>query len=230
MRWCRAVLFDMDDTLYPERRFALSGFRAVAREVERRAAVPAPAVFGELRRAFVDGARSEAFQRVCRRFDLDAQIIPELVRVLRTHPARLRLPAAARRVLQQLHVRFRLAIVTNGPAEMQRNKVAALGLASLVDEVIYAVEHGGVGKPEPEPFLEALSRLGVTSDQAVHVGDDPVRDVAGGRAAGLRTVRVCWLTRSLAAPSPELEADEVVDRLDEVPAAVDRLCGGRDAP
>lgn len=226
MSGCRAVLFDMDDTLYPERRFALSGFRAVALEVERLAHVPAPQVFAELRRAQADGARAEAFQRVCRRFDLDAGLVPHLVQVLRTHPARLRLPRPARRVLGQLRAAFRLAIVTNGPSEMQRNKVAALGLADLVDEVVYAVEHGGGGKPDPEPFLVALARLGVSAAEAVHVGDDPVCDVAGGRAVGLRTVRVSWLTRRTARLPEGTEADELVRGLDDVPGAIGRLCGG----
>ena len=229
MTRCRAVLFDMDDTLYPERRFALSGFRAVAHEVERRVDVPAREVFAELRRALSDGARAAAFQRVCGRFALDPTIVPDLVRVLRTHPARLRLPREAERLLVRLRSRFRLAIVTNGPVEMQRNKVEALGLRRLVDEVIYAVEHGGVGKPDAAPFLAALDRLDVEVDRAVHVGDDPERDVAGGRAVGLKTVRVRWLTRDRFQPTPEDEADEVVDRLDEVPAALDRLCGGDDA-
>jgi len=229
VRRCRAVLFDMDDTLYPERRFALSGFRAVAREVERRLDVPARHVFAELRRALSDGARAEAFQRVCRRFALDPAVVPDLVRVLRTHEARLRLPQQAERLLVGLRSRFKLAIVTNGPVEMQRNKIEALGLRPLVDEVIYAIEHGGVGKPAPAPFLAALARLEVEAGRAVHVGDDPDRDVAGGRAVGLKTVRVRWLTRDRFQPPPEHEADEVVDRLDEVPAALDRLCGGDDA-
>jgi FMN phosphatase YigB (HAD superfamily) len=80
-------------------------------------------------------------------------------------------------------------IVTNGPADVQRAKVALLGVLDHVDFVVISGELG-IAKPDPEIFREALRRAGVPADEAVYVGDSPEFDMAGARRAGIRAVWV----------------------------------------
>lgn len=81
----------------------------------------------------------------------------------------------------------RLAIVSNW-SERLASRLEEMDLARRVDAVlISAVE--GVEKPSPAIFERAVARLGVDLDDAIHVGDHPVKDVEGARAAGLRA----WL-------------------------------------
>jgi len=82
----------------------------------------------------------------------------------------------------------RLAIVSNWdsglPALLDR-----LGLASWFDTIV--VSHlEGMEKPRPELFLRAVSRLGGTPGDALHVGDMPELDEAGATAAGICSVTV----------------------------------------
>jgi putative hydrolase of the HAD superfamily len=86
---------------------------------------------------------------------------------------------------------LKLALVTNGDRDLQRRKAVGSGVVPLVDHVVISGELG-VGKPEPGIFAHALRLLGVGPAEAVMVGDSRERDVAGGAAAGLRTV---WLDR-----------------------------------
>jgi putative hydrolase of the HAD superfamily len=216
----RAIVFDLDDTLYRERRFAISGYAAVARHVERTFAVPACEVFRVLVQALRRERRATAFQAACARFRLDAASSATWLDVYRSHPPRLRLPRSSRDLLARLRGGWRLGVLTNGLPRVQRAKVEALGLERLVDAVVYAEEHGArTGKPDPAAFLEVASRLGVTPACSVLVGDDPVRDVAGARATGMRAV---WL-RSGRAGTPDGGADAVIGRLAELPAALARL-------
>jgi len=90
-----------------------------------------------------------------------------------------------------------LAIVTNGSTVAQRAKIDLLGTGRFASIVISA-EHG-VAKPDPAVFHIALTELGVAAEDAVHLGDNPVNDVAGARAAGVRAV---LLDRGGAAPAP----------------------------
>lgn len=62
-----------------------------------------------------------------------------------------------------------------------------LGLARLVDAVLYTsgLRHA---KPHPSVFLEAAERLGVPPNRCVMVGDDPLCDVSGALAAGMKAV------------------------------------------
>ncbi len=90
-------------------------------------------------------------------------------------------------------------------------------LAGLFDVVI-AAEDSVRHKPEPDPILEALSRLGATPERACYVGDAPF-DIRAGRAAGVTTIAVSWgfFSRSI------LSA-EAPDAVAETPADLARMC------
>jgi putative hydrolase of the HAD superfamily len=64
-----------------------------------------------------------------------------------------------------------------------------LGLAAHLDSVVRAA-HAGAAKPDPRIFRLALSRLGVTAEEALFIGDDPTRDLAGARAVGMAALDV----------------------------------------
>lgn len=223
-----AVLFDLDDTLYPWRRFALSGFAAVALEVEQATGADRREVFAALRRAWRNGDRGAELQACAGRFNLPVATIPELIELIRNHEPRLRLPRSARGALVALRAEWSLGIVTNGPPPGQRRKIAALGLPQLVDAVVYACEHGsGAGKPEPEPFETALERLGAAPRQTVFVGNDEHCDIRGAAALGMRTILVD--TYTVFSSGEASEADAVVSSLADVPATVESLVGRRRA-
>ncbi len=89
--------------------------------------------------------------------------------------------------LAALAARGPLVSITNGNADLAR-----IGLDHHFAHRLSARDCG-VAKPAPGIFLEACARLGLAPSQVLHVGDDPELDVAGARAAGLRTA---WLNRS----------------------------------
>jgi len=91
--------------------------------------------------------------------------------------------------LEDLAADFRLGVVTNGPSDLQRLKLAATGLDRLLPTVVISGELGH-GKPAPEPFLEAVRLLGVPVEAMVMVGDSLTRDVAGAHGVGMPVVRV----------------------------------------
>lgn len=103
---------------------------------------------------------------------------------------------------------MRLAILSNGPVEQQSRKLGRTGIdRRMVDTVIS--EGVGMEKPDGRIFRLALERAGGGPDSWM-VGDDPVNDVAGGRAAGLRTAWVghgtAWADRGEGAAPPTLQA------------------------
>jgi len=95
----------------------------------------------------------------------------------------------AHELLDQLRGSYRLALVTNGTSDFQRRKVEQTGMAGRFDAVVVSGDLG-TGKPHPEPFLAALEALGVNAEQAVMVGNDEARDIAGAGALGIRTIWV----------------------------------------
>jgi putative hydrolase of the HAD superfamily len=213
----RAIIFDMDDTLYPERRFVLSGFAAVAHALRTTRGIDARESFRVLSGAMRAGRRRTALQTLCSRFGLPLDLVGELVGIIRQHRPRLRLGTSTRRVLAELRPRWRLGILTNGMPAVQARKVEALGLGPLVDEVVYASEHGtGSGKPERAPFLAMASRLRVVPERCVFVGDDPERDIAGAAGAGMRSVRIDGARSTIGCVHPVMP-DSTIRHLSELP-------------
>lgn len=100
---------------------------------------------------------------------------------------RLRVIEGAGAVLEGLRdAGIEVAVVTNGPAGLQREKLQRGGLEPLVDAVAVAGECGAA-KPDPKPFAVAFDRLDSSPAGAVHVGD-AAADVRGAQAAGLDPV------------------------------------------
>jgi putative hydrolase of the HAD superfamily len=214
------VVFDLDDTLYPELRFSLSGYAAVAAAVAAETGMPAAVLYRFLVGRFRRHGREGLLQALCLAFALPTTDVPRLVEIIRTHTPRLRLPRRTFEVLRELRARgHRLAILTNGLPGTQRGKVKALGVEALVDVVVYAQEHAPGGKPAPVCFSAALRRLEVDPARAVFVGDHPEKDIAGAVAAGLHPI---WMPGRRTDPCPA-SAHAVARSLAEVPGLVARL-------
>ncbi len=220
-RDARAVIFDLDDTLYPYRRFKLSGFLAVARHLSERAGLDSRLGFAAMTAASRGPSRGQELQACLAQHDLPAEWLPELIDILRHHEPRLTLPRVSRRVLQSLREHgWRLGVLTNGPRSIQAAKVAALGLAPFVDVIGYASAVGsGGGKPDADAFAWIARRLSVPAGRVIHVGDDERCDVRGAVAAGMVPVR-CAVWTPLAGITA---ARAVVDRLSALPVIASSL-------
>jgi putative hydrolase of the HAD superfamily len=218
----RALVFDLDDTLYPHDRFVRSGLMRVAALVADEIGVPVRSVVRTMAAARREAPGRE-LQALCSRFDMPWSSISRLVDAIRAHEPRLRLPAASRQVLEQVRPRWRVGILTNGRPDMQRRKIAALGLEPLVDAVVCAHEVGqGIGKPDAMPFLDVLDRLDDAAARAVFVGDDLIADVHGAEGVGMRTIQYVPAARGRMGGGPG-SPDAVVGHLGAVPAVAERL-------
>jgi HAD superfamily hydrolase (TIGR01549 family) len=104
-----------------------------------------------------------------------------------TEPSRL-LPGALEALERLAEAGLVQGIVSSGEGSRVRREIQALGLARFFDAIVC----GGDTvrrKPDPEPLLVALERLGVPSDQTAYVGDSP-EDVAMARSAGVLAVGI----------------------------------------
>ena len=110
--------------------------------------------------------------------------------------------ADAPETLAQLAGRFRLAIVTNGPSELQRRKIERFGLAERVDWIVISGEVG-VEKPDRAIFDHVRGLTGVAAERTAHIGDSLVTDVAGANAAGVLSI---WVRNALVRSVPDRAA------------------------
>jgi len=104
-------------------------------------------------------------------------------------------------VLEALRAQdYRLAVITNGPGDLQRGKLAMAGLDSYFDAVIASTDHNA-GKPNRVVFEAALKATGAPPTTTWHVGDNLSTDVGGAINAG---IKAAWLNTHGETPLAEL--------------------------
>lgn len=119
-------------------------------------------------------------------------------------------------VLREIREHVRVAIVTNGPSDLQRAKIDRFGLADHVDWIVVSGEIGHE-KPQAGIFEHALSLARVEARHAAHVGDSLVADVAGANDAGLLSI---WVRSPLVTTSPNearLRPHATISHIGELP-------------
>ena len=187
----RAWVLDLDDTLYLERNYVLSGFAAVGEWLAEARGIPG---FGAAAVArFERGARGNIFDLAFA--DLGVQcgesIVAELVSRYRTHRPQISLTDDAERFLGRLTRSRKVAIISDGPLDSQIRKVQALALDTVAFPIVLTDRWGpGFSKPHERAFLEVQETLGCAASECVYVGDNPAKDFTAPRALGWQTLRV----------------------------------------
>ena len=209
-----AFLFDLDGTLVDSERENVESVVLAARRHG--------AELSEEERQFVIGhSWNEIYQMVARDHALAVpmtQLIAEAVaekRALLAHSGYRALPGAIGAV-QRFARRSKLAIVTGASTAEARDAIAGIGITDHV-AVLVAAEDYTHGKPAPEPYAQAIARLGVSAARSIAI-EDATPGILSARAAGARVIAVRAGNFVGYDLSP---ADIVVDTLDDV---TDEMC------
>ena len=132
-------------------------------------------------------------------------------------------PGARAALLQLRDAGIALVIVSNimrTPGTVLRQALTRLRLLDCFHHTFFSDELG-IRKPDPMMFMTALRAVDGEAATSVHVGDDPILDVQGARAAGLKAIQVVG-NESDVAPAAE-RPDRTIARLEELPAAIASL-------
>ena len=98
----------------------------------------------------------------------------------------------ATEVLRKLGSKYRLSLLSNGPSDLQREKIRVLGVESHFDLIVISGEVGYF-KPSREVFMCLVGRLKAEPHEVMYIGDNYEKDVLGALGAGLRAI---WVNRS----------------------------------
>lgn len=186
------VVLDVDDTLFAEREFVLSGFAAAGDWLYRERGIGGFAACATV--LFSAGNRGRIFDEALAQLGqpADSELVQALLRVYREHRPRLSLLPDARRLLSWLVGRVNVALLTDGFEAVQRNKIAALDLDPRIELRVVTDALGGrdYWKPSPEPYRVVMRHYCGSPAGYVYVADNPRKDFIAPRALGWRTVRI----------------------------------------
>lgn len=193
MAMIRAILFDLDDTLYDEMQFVKGGFKAVSSCISENNNIDQNAVYQLLLDVLEKYGRGHTFDIILKKLDLYSEkLIAKLVEVYRTHKSSLSLYPEVRAVLSALRKQeYKIALITDGNVKVQRNKVEVLKIKDFFDYMVFSDEYGiEKRKPSLFPYQKAMERLEVNAKEIIYVGDNPHKDFVSAKKLGILTVRI----------------------------------------
>lgn len=185
----RMLLFvDMDETLYPEYSYVMSGFRAVSAQIACDLNVSADAVYHFLVKHFYEKGRKGCLDALFANFHrcFQQSLIDHWVGIYREHTPVISLHDGVRDALVQMRRLGEIVVLTDGAHGMQERKFAALGLSDLVDDVVFC---DAMRSPKPSP-LSIQSRVEKHHGSVFMIGDRPDHDLALAAAVGIPSIRV----------------------------------------
>jgi putative hydrolase of the HAD superfamily len=174
------VVFDLDDTLYSEYDYQISGIKAVAREIIH---LYGRDVQKELLNWHGQGER-DVLGRVCQLLMLPEEVKDSLIWVYRLHNPDIELDCVTAQVFKQLReVVGQLAILTDGRSVSQRKKIDALGLSDLP---VYISEEYASEKPHCKRFKAIMYDYPFA--EYCYIGDNPSKDFFAPNELGWLTI------------------------------------------
>ncbi|WP_035567148.1 HAD family hydrolase [Hymenobacter sp. IS2118] len=211
------LVFDLDDTLYPELSYVHSGFRAVAAMLSPLLAVPAETLAASMIAEEATQGRGQVFDNVLRQHDRWSKIlVVTCLRTYRQHQPTLALYPDAARCLARFAAEP-LYLVTDGHKEVQARKVAALDVPARVRHAYLTNRYGRHrAKPNPHVFQLICQREDVAPDQVLYVGDNPRKDFVGIKPLGFKTVRILRGNYAHLEADAAHEAHRRIQTLDEL--------------
>lgn len=184
------LIFDLDDTLYDERTFVLSGFLAVARYLEEKYGLNTASSFTLMQSLLDTEGRGKIFDEVLKTFDLFSKTnVKKCISVYRHHRPSLSLFPEAKVVLE--NYLNNLYLVTDGHKIVQYNKVQSLGIEDNFKKIYLTHRYGIIhAKPSIHCFEKIRSIEKCSWSQMVYIGDNPLKDFVNLNPLGVQTIRV----------------------------------------
>ena len=215
----KAVVLDLDDTLYPEHSYVDSGFQAVGHYLAETYKIDG--FHNVANRLFAEGQRGKIFNETldCLNFPYHEALIKELVDIYRHHKPAIQLDKKTMQVLEYCSQHYKTALITDGFKNTQRNKIEALGISTFFDFICVTDELGReFWKPHTKPYLSTENALNVKSSECVYIADNPIKDFVTPNHLGWKTIQLLsdkGEYRSLEA-APEYRAQFQINCLSEV--------------
>jgi putative hydrolase of the HAD superfamily len=225
----KAVLFDVDDTLFDRKLAQKKVCTLIAKQLPQIFDAFAPErileAFLESDQISTDifnsgapseGLRDKRTSLFLQLLDIHENYIPAVTGLyVQDYPLVDAAMAGAIPVVKNLSRKFRVGVISNGFPDVQYRKLETMGLYDLFSCIVLS-EVIGIRKPDAAIFQKAASLIHLKPADCLYVGDSYTNDVIGAKNAGMQA---CWLNPESLKPQNEtIKADLIINELAELPA------------
>ena len=178
----KGVIFDLDDTLYSEKQYVKSGYKKIEEYLQE------PDAAEKMWSYFLVG--EPAIDRYLEEINKIEKKI-ECLEIYRNHIPEIELYEGINELIRKLkEKKIKVGIITDGRVEGQRNKIKALGLDKLADDIIVTDELGGTQfrKPNDISFRIMQNRWRLSYQEIIYVGDNLNKDFLAPKQLGMKVL------------------------------------------
>ena len=218
------LIFDLDDTLYDERTYVESGFRAVARWGKDRFGWEEDASFKTMISVLDTEGRGAVFNSWIERNGVrSTAAIRTCIKVYRHHSPEISLAESTKELLASLSG-FPLYLVSDGHKIVQARKIAALNIASQFRHCYITHRYGvASAKPSLRCFELIKARERCKWSDLTYIGDNPAKDFVSLNTVGANTIRVKTGLHKHVVAKPGFEARHLISGLHQLQSIIDNL-------
>ena len=220
----KSVIFDLHNTLYSEISYVKSGFMEVSDYLSNKYKLDNEVIFKKMIHIFNVEGRGKVFDILLDDLNLSNQEnILNLVYIYRFHTPDISLYGDVLETLIRLkEENYKLGIITDGKALVQKNKIDALKLNQVFDVIILTDALGSdFWKPSIVPYQIALDLLNSTPSESCYIGDDSFKDFLGPKLLNIKTIQVqyeneidYWEKRGFKQTKPDFMVKSLKDIFD----------------
>jgi len=187
----KLLIFDLDDTLYPEIEYVKSGFSEISNKIFDKYGINKEQFYCNLLDEFKK-KREEVFNRVLQKFNLfSEELLNELIRIYRYHKPRISPYKDLVETIDMFKEKYHLGLISDGDKYRQILKLESLGLLRYFEKCIFTNDLGPeYHKPSVKPFMDMVNHFNLSTSEALYIGDNVEKDFYGPNQIGIFTVRI----------------------------------------
>ena len=193
----KAIVFDLDDTLYDRNLFEHGAYRNISINLEKQNNISANLLFEALKETQKN--KYSNYQSLFKESlvsinKYDSNLESKCLEIYRAYsPKKLALYNGAKKTLDKIKKNYKIGLITNGRKETQIKKINALGLNNYFDCVVFPDKLGDkkkYNKPHIKPYITMANLLNIQTKTMCYIGDNPNIDFIGAIKLDITCIRI----------------------------------------
>lgn len=218
------LVFDLDDTLYPEITYVRSGFNQVSIFLNNNFGLDKESTYFKMLDLLKKNGRGHIFNSILQIHGIHTQKnLLKCISIYRKHSPEINLYKDAQRCINKFKD-YKKFIITDGNIVVQRKKIISLKLTEHFEKIIPTYQYGlSFSKPSTKCFKKILNYEKIKPYDMVYIGDNPHKDFINIKKIGINTVRVKRGAYKNIVLDNNHEADYTIKNLDQISKKMIRI-------
>ena len=185
------LIFDLDDTLYPEISYVKSGLREVSIFLSKDFGLNKEITYRDMCKFLNIHGRGKIFDSILQKNKIfTIKNVKKSISIYRNHVPKISLYRDAEHCIERFK-NSKKYIITDGNIIVQRNKIKSLRLHKNFVKIIPTYQYGlSFSKPSLACFNMILEAEQVKPEGMVYIGDNPHKDFINLKKIGIKTIRI----------------------------------------